>query len=651
MSADDFTLVNRGTLSSFEAGPISSLDAGAYVAGQNATILNFGTITGLGVSATVYAARAEGESAVLTNYGTVTTNSYGLIAGGDGATLTNSGTVTADGQRGVEIWGTGSTLINSGDISGSSRGIQANTNNTSVTNTGSIAARDFGIITFGDDTTIQQSGTIASDGRGINILGENTFVDQTGAITAVGVGVVSFAAGATIHHSGAIVSGFDGIGLGSNSSNSRIFNTGTIQAGDFGIVSEADNTTIDTSGTIIAAGEGIEIAGDTASVTISGLVRSENSVSVDFDGDNSTLTLTRNARLEGALSFDGANGTLNLPSGGNFSLRHDGGAPAVINAGSGVVILDGNTINVLNPDQFAAGLTQTTATARLAHQNVRAASTPPSQTFLSTSGGTQRNVWVEFGGTYEDRSGPEGYTVQTGGATVGAQIAPGLDVFMGLSRSTANLSGTFESDTQAAYIGASGWHDIAAWQLNWSVIAGGGERSLDTTLVNNQAAGGAQTTALDIDQRFFSPALFVQRPIGDRTRFGLELRYLALDEDAYSTTINGSNVDVAARRNHSFSLTPQISWSVETKKPGTRLDLTAGLELMHANNEAVDITISNIQTRFDSGEAEDSARVFLGADLESALANGWSLRSHGQVGRSTESRSDVSVSVSLMRRF
>ena len=231
-----------GTISTSLTSQVT-LGAGNYAA--SLTIAAGGGIAPPGADATALYAGAEIAGVSVTNYGVISSNSYGLAvyfrstasltnAGNiDGATgialaagggITNAGSITGHnhGPGNFGIGMNGGSLNNSGVIYGAYTGVRA-TAHGSIANTGSIAGHGFaGVQLFTGSDLSNISGDISGGIYGVEEE-YNATLNNSGSIYGHGIGVY-VSNNSTLNNSGQI-SGNTGVNISAGGS---VENTGSI---------------------------------------------------------------------------------------------------------------------------------------------------------------------------------------------------------------------------------------------------------------------------------------------------------------------------------------------------------------------------------------------------------------------------------------
>lgn len=241
-NADAIYLAAGGQVTNQAGGTIAGYDAGVYIKGAAASLINAGTIIGFGSAATSGAHEAglnleQSPNVFVSNSGSglISGHGDGIVLGNAAATVLNSGTISgADNGLAVTRGSlTGqSTVINSGTLAGggSASGFYVTGTGPATTlgtfeNRGLVTGGVAGIYEYGIGATVLNSGTIQSTGFGTPLIG--TGVDIIGAGTVVNGGS---------NDTTALISGpGSGVYIGKGffhtlTGNSEIVNYGTIGA-------------------------------------------------------------------------------------------------------------------------------------------------------------------------------------------------------------------------------------------------------------------------------------------------------------------------------------------------------------------------------------------------------------------------------------
>lgn len=180
-----------GFLNVFNSGVISA-PAGNGIIGPDVFVTNFksGRIVA-GASGVV------GNNATVANYGTISGSTFGVNAVGGTANVFNSGSIISSAGFSINAF-VDANVINSGTIIGADTAVRAVTGNVNLTNTGTVAGGLTGISALGGVATVTNygaiSGSLAPGGVGIiatqiNLTNFGTISGDTGVL-AVGVGNV-----------------------------------------------------------------------------------------------------------------------------------------------------------------------------------------------------------------------------------------------------------------------------------------------------------------------------------------------------------------------------------------------------------------------------------------------------------------------------
>ncbi|WP_419906434.1 autotransporter outer membrane beta-barrel domain-containing protein [Hoeflea sp.] len=151
--ADDQTVINNGTVTGGRHGIHST--------GLRATILNYGTVYGLGTFAN--GINLTGRDATIINYGIIDAQWFGIDSNIDAhnPTIINFGQIFS-GRVGIHASGRNITVINYGTIDALGDGIDFNVDwsNPTLTNYGTIKGGVYGVFSSSNNTSIINAGTI-----------------------------------------------------------------------------------------------------------------------------------------------------------------------------------------------------------------------------------------------------------------------------------------------------------------------------------------------------------------------------------------------------------------------------------------------------------------------------------------------------------
>ena len=195
-----------GTVTNQAGGSISNTATSVQFVGAGSTLDNAGAISNTNTNAAVY----FNNAGTVTNRATGTvssTNGYGVQLAGANASVTNFGSITA-GLRAVSLDGANSTLINSGSITGGNAAVLAAGG--SVTNSGSIIGTGGSGLAFSNGGVVanQFNGLIRGATNGVNGAAGMATVTNAGAITGLNGAGVRLAGGGSVDNlSGGSISG------------------------------------------------------------------------------------------------------------------------------------------------------------------------------------------------------------------------------------------------------------------------------------------------------------------------------------------------------------------------------------------------------------------------------------------------------------
>ncbi len=574
----------------------STFSAGIALIGD-ANVIN---VTG-SITANVEGVITTGNDVVSTNSGTITSNSVGIGAFGDRVTVQNTGSVTSNFDDGLGIIGDNATITNSGAIDAGLDGFFVDGDNAMLSNTCTILAFDDGMEVDGDGGTLSNSGTINAGLAGMFSTGDNAFLLNTGTITSNDPGVGALGDNVTIVNTGLVTSNFSD-GLGIVGDNSTITNQGTVFADLDGIYADGDNAMLFNSGSIFALDDGIDIEGTTGGVVTNrgtvvavrdGIETDSDGVvvnnfgtvigaddSFDLNGANSVLNIFHGSNVQGLLSFDGANGTLNFGPGVSATFTDDGGTPANVTSAGGTSFSIGNTHYAFSGDAFRAShdhivnlMPWVQNTADRAFRNT----TP--DVVARGPGVTRTNrPWLALGAHFTDRdddSTTAGYTTTSATVLAGIALSDRFGVFVGFDDSTSSRSQSFDNDSSTFLLGVHGETPISLGTLGWSVIAGIVDTKRERTVLNNTVVGGIEIATASQDSYALSPSVRLSRGYDNGLTGEVELRYTHIEGDGYTESGVTAPFTVSSQTSQAFSVSPSVTWERETTH--SRFELTAEL--------------------------------------------------------------------------
>ena len=580
-----------------------------------------------GDTETVQKQLINGQTGVIEVGGTLNTTEAAIVAFGTGNTITNSGVITNSSSSttaAIESQGTGNTITNSGSITAGLVGIYstATATNAKITNSGTIDATAgiYGIDSSGAKATITNtsSGTIDANINGIRSQGINAKITNSGTIDAVGNGIYS--------------SGADAI----------ITNSGTIDAGQGGIVSSGDDAIITNSGTITATFVGIFSYGANATINNSGHITGTSyavyGLSPIFKTTNSlTLNLLKGSQLMGAIDLGGDgtdNDTVNIHGGSvsatltfknteNINLL----GPGLKLSGDVVVSVDGTaeaarSVTLLNitgdiHNQIAQ---RTNQPAPLEPVNVASSTLLPGMYFKQY----KPLAWAQvFGGEFDrDAEGDaRAYDHDYVGINYGYewdQDQRRVGLVAGIVKSdTKGNESSFKSDSNQFYLGAYANQQLQGFTLTTSLLTGYGRHDNKRLVIDN--LNGREVAKSDFSSVFISPSLTVASAytIYDsiELRPSASINYSIAWLDDYSERgTSQSNLSVDDRKIQALAAKLQLAAAYDYSAT-TELELRAGLNSRHSNDDDTQISIGASQAKFANVGDESVSGGFVGARL------------------------------------
>ncbi len=300
------TITNTGTITALDASTVNlngiTITAGA---GNSFTTAGTGTILGSSVSldgtanAVVNAGAFQVSSTTvmgtITNNGTITFATNGMLALGGNSTLNGSGTVTlANNGCSIRAGVATATLTNASTINGGSGNgigviggilivanqstglIDANISGANLalapaagsTNAGTFRASNGGTLTIQGNGSFTNTGTItALDASTINLNGITITGGAGNSFTTAGTGVI-LGTSVTLDGTTSAVVNSGSFQVGATTIKGGLTNNGTVSFGTNATLSLSDNTTITGSGTITLANNGSSIRASTTGLTL-----------------------------------------------------------------------------------------------------------------------------------------------------------------------------------------------------------------------------------------------------------------------------------------------------------------------------------------------------------------------------------------------
>lgn len=523
-----------GAVTNQVGGSISNIATAVQFVGAGSTLDNAGAISNTNTNAAVYFSNAGAVTNRAT--GTVSsTNGYGVQLAGANASVTNFGSITA-GQRGVSLDGANSTLINAGSLTGGNAAVLAAGG--SATNSGSMIGTVGSALALSNGGVVdnQLNGLIRGATNGVNGVASMATVTNAGAITGLSGAGVRLAGGGSVDNlSGGSISGTTGaiVSVGSFVDAISLRDGSTISGG-LSLDGGADTLTLyagaATSG-VLDGGADIDaftVAGTGSSSFDIGTLINFESRAMNGAGtftltgvDSSTVAWALNA---GTLAVSGGSAindaaAVNIAGGAALALLNDETIGAL--AGSGFVDLGSSRLTLADA--------QTTTYAGV----------------ISGPGGL--TVGSAYGLTLTGANSYTGATVVDGVLTLGAAgvLADGSSLLVNAG-SVADLQGFNETVTSAAINGVlngTGTLTAGSYSLNGATInanlgAGnlvntGGVSTLNGTSGAANVSVQAGTLALGASDRLTDAAL-----VGVST--GATLNLQGFDDTITTLDLNGT---------------------------------------------------------------------------------------------------------------
>jgi Ca2+-binding RTX toxin-like protein len=269
---------------------------GAILSTSNA-IIGTGTGTGGRVSIDGEVMSFGSNSAVALTM-TSAGNSSTTGTGNHIVSIGSTGLVRSEGQRGVLLAGTGNTVINAGEIMAHSDGVELTGANGIIRNWGTVSSTSdaaltarggtseianagdlfglIGILSFGSSATLTNSGSILARNHGIASSGELARIANEGDIRSDSTAILATGANAQVVNSGSIASANAGISLGGTGSAAS--NAGTIQGASFGIFGLSAATITNSGAVSASSGTAIRLDGGGKLVNTGALMGSQDGV-------------------------------------------------------------------------------------------------------------------------------------------------------------------------------------------------------------------------------------------------------------------------------------------------------------------------------------------------------------------------------------
>ena len=368
-----FNVTNSGTISANTttgrgmnlagAGNIVVNQSGGVISGwrgielasnaTNASITNAGSIT-----ATTQGVLSLANGTSFTNSGTITGGEHGFLGAGV-STVTNQagGVMTGNVYNAVYTGGAGSVIANAGLMNGGNAGVYTDGANTSLTNTGTIRVTGTtaptvisGVYMSGAGSSVTNAGTIEStltDGRGVYLSGgTGTITNQSGGVISGngnGAAIILTGADYTVDlQAGSTVNGLIDASL---SSGHNVLTVAGAANGGYAGGSGADDITLVGGMTVTGVLNGMD---GVDSLVLAGSGDGALDTSLLGGFESRTLNGTGTWTLSG-VDGDTSNWTLNsgvLSVTGNQAINNAAGV--TINAGATLNVIDSEAIGALS---------------------------------------------------------------------------------------------------------------------------------------------------------------------------------------------------------------------------------------------------------------------------------------------------------------
>ena len=508
---------------------------------------------------------------------------------------------------------------------------------------GTLNTTEAAIVAFGTGNTITNSGVITNSSfstAAIESQGTGNTITNSGSITAGLVGIYSTATAtnAKITNSGTIDATAGIYGIDSSGAKATITNTssGTIDANIYGIFSTGDNAKITSSGTITAT-IGIFSTGDNLTINNSGHITGTNHAVLGDTTDNLTLNLLKGSQLMGAIDLGGDgtdNDTVNIHGGSvsatltfknteNINLL----GPGLKLSGDVVVSVDGTaeaarSVTLLNitgdiHNQIAQ---RTNQPAPLEPVNVASSTLLPGMYFKQY----KPLAWAQvFGGEFDrDAEGDaRAYDHDYVGINYGYewdQDQRRVGLVAGIVKSdTKGNESSFKSDSNQFYLGAYANQQLQGFTLTTSLLTGYGRHDNKRLVIDN--LNGREVAKSDFSSVFISPSLTVASAytIYDsiELRPSASINYSIAWLDDYSERgTSQSNLSVDDRKIQALAAKLQLAAAYDYSAT-TELELRAGLNSRHSNDDDTQISIGASQAKFANVGDESVSGGFVGARL------------------------------------
>lgn len=473
-------------------------------------------------------------------------------------TFTNSGTITGATDYGVHISGTVQTFDNSGTISGDQTGVYVYGAVNSFTNSGTITGTtDYGVRISGTVQTFNNSKTITGGDTGVYLYKKANSFTNSGTITGTSAyGVYIGGDVQTFNNSGTITSD-DGYGAYFNGAVNSFTNSGTI------------------SGT-----EGVYFGAGGVNLTNSGLIAGTSGTAVSFTGADNTLDLETGGKFQGTVDFGSSNGTFdfanyhgnlvlgyagsldNLDPGSNLYVNDTTNSEVVIVSDAGIKHSSQPTSDIVGGisdlldaefDAVGAGSTGSIGTLNYASPAPRTAAQTAADSLVAAPPVPSRKFWATAIGGGSSLSGGDGTHNAYGALVTGghAEVGPGLTVgvFAGYARSRQTIdNGPQTIDADTGLFGVYGKKDMGLAMLDFSLLGGVSTNSSSRDI---STPTGTDTATASFNGWFLAPQIGGYVPVFEtgNSKVGVEakLGYITGGLSGYSETGSAYGLTVGSQ--------------------------------------------------------------------------------------------------------
>ncbi len=381
ISGDTITVSGANAIELQQGGTVTNLDGG-QISGNGYGVFSYGTLnldnrSGASITANNAGVYLLGGPATVLNDGTITGGNHGVIYSGNGGlfSLTNNGTMIGTVYNAVYAGsGTGNTVTNNamGVMIGGNAAVYADGADFTLNNAGLIQVTGgpltsalSGVYVTGANATVNNSGLIdgrITSGRGVTFIAGGTVNNLAGGQILATANAVAISGGAgTVTNAGTIAGGTNGIFISAAGTVSNQ-STGVISGNQYGVYVSGAGSTVTNAGSISGGGSqfdsGIRLDGANSTMTNQAVGLVTGARAVVFTGTGAIFqnagTVRSNATIDaqgyGVMLFAG--GAVTNVSGGLIVGQYrgvaiQGGVGAVTNAGSITADLD-NAISLFN---------------------------------------------------------------------------------------------------------------------------------------------------------------------------------------------------------------------------------------------------------------------------------------------------------------